>query len=223
MQSKTIARLVGILYIIGTLAGVLSVVALGPVSGAADSYAALMANQSRTNGGALLILLMGLSLAFVPIVLYPFLRKYNETLAVGYVVFRSGLETVTYIGSTVCWLLMVIFVKSAVESQAVSSFQSLAGQLVQVQGAVNIMLIIMFSMGALMLYTVMYTTRIVPRWISIWGLVAILLHLSTAFLDIFGLMEASTSGGALTFIMNFPIFLQEMVMAVWLIVKGFQE
>lgn len=169
MQSKTIARVVGILYITGTLAGILSVIALGPVSGAMDSYAAVMANRNRTIVGALFILLMGLSLAFIPIVLYPFLRKYNETLAVGYVVFRSGLESVTYIGSTVCWLLMVIFAQGAVESQAVSSFQNLAGQLVQVQGAINIMLIFMFSMGALMLYALMYATRIVPRWISIWG------------------------------------------------------
>ena len=69
-----------------------------------------------------------------------------------------------------------------------------------------------------MLYTVFYQSRLIPRWLSIWGLVAIVLHLTTAFLIMFHLAPTlSPVIGAI----NFPIFLQEMVMAVWLIVKGF--
>ena len=66
----------------------------------------------------------------------------------------------------------------------------------------------------------LYTSNLVPRWISVWGFIAILPDLATAFLDVFGFMDASMSGG--TFFLSFPIFLQEMVMAVWLIVKGFK-
>ena len=80
-------------------------------------------------------------------------------------------------------------------------------------------LIIVFSLNALMLYTIFYQAQLIPRWISIWGFIAILLHLTTAFLLLFGSVESSDMSTLLVF--NFLILVQEMVMAVWLIVKGF--
>jgi len=61
-------------------------------------------------------------------------------------------------------------------------------------------------------------SKLIPRWIAVWGLIAIALHLATGFLQLFGSTSAFSS---LQDILNLPIFLQEMVMAVWLIVKGF--
>jgi hypothetical protein len=122
-------------------------------------------------------------------------------------------------GSTTCWLLLVPFAQGYAETSNASAFQNLATSLQQVEGGINIILIIVFGLGALMLYSMLYTSNLVPRWISVWGFIAILLNLATAFLDVFGLMDASMSGG--TFVLSFPLFLQEMVMAVWLIVKGF--
>jgi hypothetical protein len=167
---------------------------------------------------------MGLVLAMVPAVLFPLLKKVNEVLALGFVVFRGTLESFSYFAITVCWLLLVPFAQEFTGTSNVSTFQNLATSLRQVEGELNIILIIVFSLGALMLYAMLYTSKLIPRWISIWGVIAILLHLSTAFLDVFGLMDASMSGGetsGITVVLNFPIFLQEMVMAVWLIVKGF--
>jgi hypothetical protein len=100
-------------------------------------------------------------------------------------------------------------------------FQALGALLLKGHDAINPMLIIIFSFGALMLYYMFYQTKLVPRWISVWGFVAILMHLSTAFLILFGLV--SPDDMATLMIINFPIFLQEMVMAVWLIVKGFNS
>src|SRR5512146_274984 len=98
------AVIVGVLYIVGTVAGVLSVVITTPILGAPDYLAQVAANPNPLTTGALLVLLMGLPLAMVPVMLFPLFRKINEVLAVGYVVFRSGLETVTYIVSVIPWL-----------------------------------------------------------------------------------------------------------------------
>ena len=46
-----------------------------------------------------------------------------------------------------------------------------------------------FSLGALMLYSVLDRSELVPRWISIWGFIAILLHLVTGLLILFDLMQ----------------------------------
>ncbi len=210
---------VGVLFIIGTAAGISSVLLTQSVSSAAEYLPAVANNQNQTIIGALCIFLMGLALALIPAVLFPVLKKINEVLAIGYVIFRGVLETVTYMGITLSWLLIAIFSREFVDGSDPAAFQRWGATLLEIGDSINILLIILFSLGALMLYYLLYTSQLVPRWLSIWGLIAILLHFATGFLDLFGLMDSSMSGG--TFILNFPIFLQEMVMAVWLIVKGF--
>jgi hypothetical protein len=79
-------------------------------------------------------------------------------------------------------------------------------------------LIIVFSLGALILYYLFYQSKLIPRWISGWGFFAIILHLATGFLIMFRLISPMST---ITIVMNLPILFQEMVMAVWLIVKGF--
>jgi hypothetical protein len=214
------ASLVGVLFIIGTVAGILSVALSGPARDETRYLVDTSANANQITIAALCVLLMGLALALVPIVLFPLLKKYNEVLALGYVVFRGALETVIYIAMTISWLVLIVLSLEYVKAGTpeVASFQALGTVLLAGIDATNTILIIIFGLGALMLYAVFYRSRLIPRWLSIWGLIAIVLHLTTAFLIMFRL--APTLSPVIG-VINFPIFLQEMVMAVWLIVKGF--
>src|SRR5574341_2127861 len=101
------AIIVGVLYIIGTVTGVLSVVVTKSTLDAPDYLVKVAANATQITTGALLVLIMGLALAMVPVVVFPILRKHSETLAVGYVVVRGGLETATYIAQAAALLVMV--------------------------------------------------------------------------------------------------------------------
>ncbi len=74
------------------------------------------------------------------------------------------------------------------------------------------MLSMVFSLGALMIYYVFYQSKLIPRWLSGWGLIGSVLHLVVPLLSMFGSELA---------ILTLPLALQEMVLAVWLIVKGF--
>lgn len=103
------ATTAGILYILGTVFGILSAVFTQPVANAQDYFAVVTSNEDRVIIGALFILMMGLVLAMVLVVLFPILKKVTEVLALGYVVFRGALETATYVGSTTCWLSLVPF------------------------------------------------------------------------------------------------------------------
>jgi len=76
-----------------------------------------------------------------------------------------------------------------------------------------------FGIGALIFYTALLKYRLIPRWISVFGLIAILLHIASGILVLFGLQEPFDTG---SMIMNLPIAVQEMIMAVWLIIKGFR-
>jgi len=214
------AIIVGILYIIGTVAGILSVVVTGPILGDSDYLAKVAANANQLTIGALLVLLMALALAMVPVMLFPIFRKINEVLAVGYVVFRGALETVTYIGMLISWLLLVALGQEYITggAPAAAYFQTMGALLRDGHDAINTILIIVFSLGALMLYYLLYQSKLIPRWISGWGFFAILLHIATSFLIMFNLTGAFST---INIVLNLPILLQEMVMAVWLIVKGF--
>ena len=101
------ARIVGALYIIGTVAGILSYVFRGPIGNVQDFLVSVSANETRLVVGALLVLIMGLALAMVPVMMFPILRRHNEALALAYVVFRGGLEAVGYLAAATIWLLLV--------------------------------------------------------------------------------------------------------------------
>jgi hypothetical protein len=218
--NRKTAIVVGVLYIIGTVAGILSVVLYGPILNNPDYLSKVSANENQIVLGALFVLTMGLALAMVPVMLFPIFRKINEVLAVGYVVFRGALETVTYIALVITQLFLIIVSQEYIAAGAPddSYFQTLGALLQKGQDSISTILIIVFSLGALMLYYLFYRSNLIPRWISVWGFIAITMHLATGFLIIFHLMSPFST---INMIVNFPIFLQEMVMAVWLIVKGF--
>jgi hypothetical protein len=217
-SSKKTAVFVGVLFIIGTLAGVLSVVFTNSILNAQNYLIEISANENKIIIGALCVLLMGFALAMVPVFLFPILKKQNEALALGYVVFRGGVETVTYIVTAISFLLLLIVNRGYVHAGGpdASNFQALGDLL---QGVIHLpMTGFVFSLGALIIYYLLYQSNLIPRWITIWGFIAIVLHLATCVLIVFGLQTDSSDVNT---IMNLPIFFQEMVMAVWLIAKGF--
>ena len=198
---------IGVLYVIGTVVLILSgVVTSGVLTGPA--YLAQVAAQpNQVAIGALLVLVAGFALALVPVVFWPVGKRYNETLAIGYVVFRGALETVFYIAAAFGWLLLIPL-STEPDAAPLAGFVRTAETVIWDQAVP-----IPFVLGALMFYVLLYQSRLVPRWLSIWGLVGAALSIVAALGSMFGLSSLG--------VLSLPIFLQEMVMAVWLIAKGF--
>lgn len=203
---------VGALFFLGTAAGVASVALSGPVFAADDVLSAIAANPNPLRLAALMVLTMGFALAFVPIVLYPIFRRYNETLAIGYIVFRGGLETTSYFATALSFMLLVGL------SAEPNPSQSLATLLATVGNSATYITTLAFSLGALLFYTLLYQTRLIPRWLSIWGLIAIIMHIAAGLLAMFAVFDVLSP---VQVILNLPIFFQELVMAVYLIIWGF--
>jgi hypothetical protein len=217
MNPRNTARIVGVLFIIGTVSGILSFVGMGP-QGTPDYLVNVAENGNSVRIGALLVLVMGLALAPVPVLLYPILRKYNESLALGYVVFRA-IEVVTYIGVILSWLLLLTLSQQYVQTGAPdASYYETLGTLVKALGEwIDPILVIVFSISALILNYVFYRSELIPRWLSAWGLFGATLHLAEGVLAVFGYTDIAVLGIPV----YLPIGLQEMVYAVWLIAKGF--
>lgn len=210
------ATIVGVLFIIGTAAGILSLPVMGAIFIAPDVLNMVAAQQSQVAFGALLMLVMGLALAMVPAMMFPILKRQNEPLAMGYVIFRGALETFTTLALALCWLLLIVVARQYVDPAAAVASQlgSLGPLLVEVQEPIVTVGGIVFGLDALILYSMLYQARLIPRWISVWGLVAAVATLVANLSAMFG------SDLAILELLMLP---QEMVMAVWLIVKGFNS
>jgi len=79
---------------------------------------------------------------------------------------------------------------------------------------------VLASLAALPFYTILYQSKLLPRWISVWGLIGAPLYFAACLLPMFGLLDPFSPIGVLLFL---PAALLEMVLAVWLIVKGFNS
>ena len=127
------AIIVGVLFIIGTVAGILSLVVAGSILDDPDYLVNVSANENQIIIGALFVLIMGFALAMVPVMMFPIFKKYNEALALGYVVFRGALETVTYIAMVISRLLLLTLSQEFVKAGApdASYFQTLGTLLLE--------------------------------------------------------------------------------------------
>jgi len=216
---RKIAISAGILFIIATGADLLSFLFLGPVT-ATNYLVDVSTNANQVTTAALLLFIGGAAAPGIAIALYPVLRKYNEGLALGSVCFRV-IEGVFFIAAPICLLLLITLSQQFVKAGAPDSsyFQTL-GVLVYAgyRWVGNVGSQLAFSIGCLLYYIIFYRTKLVPRWLSGWGLVAGILNMVSAVLVMFGLMAPFSTG---QLVLALPMLPQEMVLAVWLIVKGF--
>jgi hypothetical protein len=218
-SNKKTARIVGALFIIATVAGFISAVFLAPILEAPDDLAKVSANENQVLMGALFIFIMGAAGASIAIALYPVLSKHNKGIALGSVGFRIIEGALFMVGVIYLLLLVALSQEFAKAGAPDASYFQTSGKLMV--GGLNFSLVIgglAFSLAALLYYYLFYRTRLIPRWLSIWGLLGVTLGLAE-YLNSFFSASASASSGI--DIGHIPLFLQEMVLAVWLIVKGF--
>jgi hypothetical protein len=80
------------------------------------------------------------------------------------------------------------------------------------------MLLVFFALSALVLYTILYQSRLLPRFIPIWGFIAVA---SVVAGNVIGMPDFA-EGFHFTQLLVLPIILNELFLAIWLIAKGFK-
>jgi hypothetical protein len=170
--------------------------------------------------GAFLDLLGAGAFVGLAIVIYPVLKRHNESVGVGYIVARS-MEAVPFIVANLCLLSLLALSQDYVglgSQDAANYLPSWAGLRAIYDFAQLLGPRILASLAAVPFYVLLYQTQLLPRWISAWGLLGAPLYFASGMLSMIGLIDPSSLFSILLFI---PAALLEMVLAVWLIVKGF--
>ena len=86
-SNRKTAIIVGVLFITALVSSMLSGVFLGSIDDP-DYLTAVSANENQVLIGVLFQLILTASVVAIPIMMFPILKKHNESLALGYVVAR---------------------------------------------------------------------------------------------------------------------------------------
>jgi len=73
------------------------------------------------------------------------------------------------------------------------------------------------GLGNLLFYYILLSGKYIPKWLSVWGIIGNILIILASFLILFQLFDV-ISGAYIS--ITIPLVLQELVLAIWLIIKG---
>ena len=183
-----------------------------------DYLTAVSANENKVIFGALLEIIAAAAVVGIPIAMFPILRKYNEGLALGYVGARI-FEGLTIFLNTIVLLSILALSQQFVNTATpdTSYFQTSGALLLASRARISVLVDFPFPLGAVIFNYLLYRTKLTPRWLAALGLIGGVLWFVTAPLRMFGF-----SSDPLEFL-ALPIAAQEMILAVWLIAKGFNS
>jgi len=210
---------VGLLLVACTVASILSAVPLGSTLDGPDYLNQLAASDSRVIWTALIEFTWAATGAAIAIALYPVIRRHSPALALGSVVGRVAEGVMILMGTLSLLALMTVSQHSLAPGADVTTFSATGDALLAVRDwATGFLAMLPFLTAALLYYSVLYRARLIPRWLSGWGLagaaLGIIAAVYAAYTQDFGFTTIHT-------VLNLPIALQEMVLAIWLLAKGF--
>ena len=178
--------IVGVLFIIATVASILGSFFLGSILDAPNYLISVSAHGNQMIIAVIFFLIAATSAFATSFMLFPILRRHIESLAMGYVVLRL-FENVFYIVGTI-GLLIILTVSQKYVAGAVdaSYYQVLGTLLLALQNwAVLLGTLIFFGLGSLTLNYVLYQSKLIPRWLSAlgthWSCISIIIWIGRYF------------------------------------------
>jgi uncharacterized protein DUF4386 len=214
--NKTTARIVGSLILLATATYMIGDGLLQPILNAPDYLLNVYQNSTQVVMGVLLTLIDAAAIAAVGIVLFPILRKHNVAIALGYVGTRI-IECLLLIVAGISSLSLITLSQQYVQAgaQEASYLQALGTLVVAQSGLAFQIAMIALGLGSIPFCYLLYRTRLIPRALSVLGLIGYAALLIGGLLELFGLN--------LYMIQFAPGALFELIFPIWLIVKGFNS
>jgi hypothetical protein len=208
-MAGTTARITGLLFILATGMGITTAILLGPLLEGPSYLVDMAANSALVRVATLFDFIMAGAVIAIAAALFPVLKRVSETVAVAYLSVRL-VEGVVLALAGLSWILLA-GLGSGGDSEAIGRLLLGGSDLAFTLGAE-----IAFGVSAVILNIAFYRARLVPVVISVWGAVGGALLLTLGALKILGMPVASIEVA-----FTAPIALNEMVLAIWLLVRGF--
>lgn len=218
--NKTYARIAGTLIIVGYIVyAIPEVTILQPILGASDPLATVAAHTTQVTLGALIMAINSAAVVGIAVLLFPVMKQYNETIALGYIATRL-FEAIVMIVGVIGLLLLVPLSQEYVQASAAdaSSLQALGTLAIQGNTLAYQIAMIGLSIGSLPFCYLLYQSELVPRFISVLGLIGYPALLTLMVIETFAF-----DLGLVIYTLIVPGMLFEVSLALWLIGKGFNS
>ena len=216
------AIIVGVLFLTAMVASLLGGGLVESIIAAPDYLIAISENETQMITGVLLELINGIAVLGIGVLMFPILKQHYETIALGYLG-ATIIESVFCSVIIISPLSLIAFSQEYLKAGAsdASYFQSLGNLAIAARSSVaGLFIPVFFGLGSLLFYYLLYQSRLVPRFVSVWGLIGAVLILTLNLLLTSNLLEAGIATGL---IFALPIMTNEIFIAIWLIVKGFNS
>jgi len=144
--------------------------------------------------GVILEIICGISVVGIGILMYPILKMFNKGIALGYVIFRI-IECVVIIAGGIYLL-----------------------SLLKLMWKYEMIIFVFTAIGGLLFSYLLYLSKLIPRYLSVLGIVGYALLFLGVVLDMFNIFNINEGAGMLIYL---PGGLFELVLPIWLFIKGF--
>jgi hypothetical protein len=194
------ARIAAVLFIAATASTMAGQIIL---EGLPDAATGLAAQTTRVVLAVVFEIINGLASAGIALAFYPVLRRVSELAATGYLGLRI-VEGTLGVGAAAS--LMITASRPGTADWAFAHHD-----------AMFLLVLIVFSCGTFCFYPMLFKYRLVPRVLSLWGMIGGLMLLISCLLILFDRIKI---GGTTDLVLSLPIWINEMVLAVWLLARG---
>jgi len=210
------AILIGALFIFTMLAGMIDAYFVVPEF--KNTLHTILQIDNKLLLGVFSVLIMAIGIVFIAIAFYPIIKKQSETIALSYVVLRT-IECILLLLGSICYLYVIALGKEYIQKTDISEYIVSVSLAIKIKYYGYQLAMIVLGFGSILLNYSMFKSKIIPRFLSIWGLIGYFCLLLSAILDICGLIDTTSGLGAILYV---PGGLWEMIVfPLWLFINGF--
>ncbi|MGM0879659.1 MAG: DUF4386 domain-containing protein [Bacillota bacterium] len=215
-SNKKTARIVGVLFLVATAAFMIGDGVLQSVLNHPEFLANLYPDRTKVIAGIFFELINSAAVVGIALLMFPILKQHNEAIALGYFGSRI-IESALLIVSTLSPLVLITLSEEYITAGATgdSYFQTIGSAAIKGHYMAFEMAMLVLSLGSLIFCYLLYKTKLIPRFISVIGLIGYAALFASGCSAIFG-YDIGT-------ILYIPGALFEIIFPIWLIVKGFNS
>ena len=213
-SNKTIGRLVGLLFLFIFATGIFVYQFLqGPVLFSNDFLTSASENSNEIIVSTLLLFLSGITSIVIAIILLPVFKEYSFSLAFLYLAFSIlGFIAISIDNISVLSILELSLEYTNNGTENSDTFNTLSTVFYKKHWWTHYISLLISCLPVFVLYYTLYVSKLIPKIISIVGLLAVILM----FIEIL----FSILGDSISMNMLLPIGLIQLILPVWLILKG---
>ena len=215
--SRIDSTMIGLFFLFAMAGSLIGASLIEPVITSPNPFAAAGGSRVQLLAGVFLELVNALCVLGIAIYMLPILKTNHTKIAFGYLSLRI-LEAATCSFIVLSPLTVLLLADSPAGIEPASRLTIFHAANMQRTAISTLLVPLFFCMGALLFYSALYHTRLLPRFIAIWGILATCGIFVMNFFTLFTKLDLNV-----TMLLALPIILNEVFMGFWLIFKGFEQ